>query len=147
MSYESFGKPRRRADMPEVPKADGGEKPIRKTVKGEDDGRSLRRTDRKRQFNPRVTEKCLEAFDEVQAYLEGTEGRKVTQAYVMEVVVADFKRSKGHHVNPFGLSAEAMKAAERIAEHNGWELSEALEDALSARLQHFGLLGRVLPLR
>jgi hypothetical protein len=29
---------------------------------------------------------------------------------------------------------------EEIAEHNGWSLAEAVEDALKARMEHFGLL-------
>ncbi len=58
----------------------------------------------------------------------------------LDLLLANYKRAQERQVNPFGLSDEAMKPAELTAAFNSWSLAVAVEDALSARLQHFDLL-------
>jgi hypothetical protein len=128
---------RRGAPLPEPPKQ---ERPRRLNRHGEWDGRQSSADYKERQFNPRVRDQFIADFKELQNELQEQSDVKITQAYVLELLMAIYKQSQGENVHPFGLSDEAMKGAEKIAAHNGWTLSEAVEDALSARLQHFDLL-------
>lgn len=136
MSYDIF-KQKRESQIPE-PLGKG--KKLRLNRHGQIDGRQARATYKERQFNLRVRDQFKADFRDLQDELQAKSEEKVTQAYVLELLMATYKQSVGREVNPFGLSDEAMEGAMQIAEHNGWTLAVVLEDAISARCKHFKLL-------
>lgn len=128
-----------RSSMPEPPPAEGNTMRLDRPV-ARPDGRTLRATGRTKQFNPRVRPEFMDRFARAQAKEEERAGEKITQGYFLELLLVDYERAQGAEVHPFGLSDAAYRAAQAIAEHNGWPLSAVLEDALLARAKHFNLL-------
>ena len=137
MSYDILHK-RGEPQLPEPP--DNKKREYKKNRHGKPDGRQLRANYNERQFNPRVSDKFIDDFRALQEELQAQSERKITQSYVLEILMATYKLSVGREVNPFGLSNEAMEGAMQIAEHNNWSLAVAVEDAITARFKHFNLL-------
>ncbi len=126
-----------RPSLTEPPKPE--EKKARLNRHGEVDGRVARKGNRNRQFNPRVRDAFFVQFQSLQDELQEQSEEKVTQAYVLELLLATYRRAAGREVNPFGLSDAAMRGAELIAERLGWPLSQVLEDAIAARCRDFNI--------
>ncbi len=137
MSWEAL-KRGQGGQLPEPPKPGNSTMRLDRQV-GHTDGRSARATGRTKQFNPRVRPEFLERFAQAQALEEERAGEKITQAYFLELLLANHERSAGAVVNPFGLSEAAMKGAELIAERMGWPLSQVIEDAIAARCRDFNI--------
>ena len=104
------------------------------------DGRTVRKTGRTKQFNPRVTPEFMERFAEARAE-EGTRlGEEITQAHFLELLLATYQRARGQpEIRPFGLSEPAFEAARAIAGHMDWPLSAVIEDAIAARYKQFSI--------
>lgn len=124
--------------LPEPPK------PAITSVRGDGpverpDGRSVRKTGRTKQFNPRVRPEFLERFAKAQAFEEDRAGEKITQAYFLELLLSVYERVQGEDIKPFGLSDPAFQAAQTIAGHMGWSLSVVIEDAIAARYKQFSI--------
>jgi hypothetical protein len=136
MTYDIL-KQKRESQMPEP---SNKAKKLRLNRHGQIDGRQARATYKERQFNPRVRDQFIADFKGLQEELQAQSEEKVTQAYVLELLMATYQQSVGREVNPFGLSDEALEGAMQIAEHNNWTLAVVLEDAISARCKHFNLL-------
>lgn len=134
MSWDDF-KRGQGSPLTEPPKKDEA-KPLNGPVR-RPDGRTTRKTHRTQQFNPRVTENFIEQFGVARAALEEQAGEKITQGYMLELLLATYQRAQGEEPLPFGLSAHAHEAAQAIAEHMGWSLSVVLEDAIAARYKQF----------
>ncbi len=124
--------------LPEPPKAESSTVRLDRHA-GHIDGRTARATGRTKQFNPRVRPEFLERFARAQAKEEDRAGEKITQAYFLELLLANHERSTGADVNPFGLSEAALKGAELIAKRMGWPLSQVIEDAIAARCRDFNI--------
>jgi len=124
--------------LPEPPKPGNSTVRLDRRV-GHVDGRTARATGRTKQFNPRVRPEFLERFAQAQSGEEERAGEKITQAYFLELLLANYERSTGADVNPFGLSEAALKGAELVAERMGWPLSQVIEDAIAARCRDFNI--------
>ena len=81
----------------------------------------------------------MDRFARAQAIEEERAGEKVTQGYLLELLLVSYERGQEQELHPFGLSDAAYQAAQAIAAHNGWSLSAVIEDALLARAKHFNL--------
>ena len=138
MTYDILNKRREQPQLQEPP--DNKVRTYKENRHHQIDGRQARATYKERQFNPRVSDQFKAEFNALQVDLQAQTGKKVTQSYVLEFLMATYKQSQGGEVNPFGLSDEAMEAAMQIAEHNNWSLAVAVEDAITARFKHFNLL-------
>ncbi len=101
------------------------------------DGREKRATGRTQQFNPRVSENFIEQFNMARKAEEKRTGEKITQGYMLELLLSIYQRAQGEELRPFGLSAHAYEGAQAIADHMGWPLSVVLEDAIAARYKQF----------
>jgi hypothetical protein len=101
------------------------------------DGRTTRKTDRDRQFNPRVSSVWMDRFGAAKEAEEERVGDKITQAYFLDLLLSLYERAQGSELRPFGLSEPAFEAAQAIADHMDWSLSAVLEDAIAARYKQF----------
>jgi hypothetical protein len=137
MSWDDF----KRGNYPlgEPPKKDEEKAngPIRRP-----DGRTARKTERQKQFNPRVRPYFLERFAKAQALEEKRAGEKITQSYFLELLLSMYERGQGTELRPFGLSQSAYEAAQAIAGRMEWPLSAVMEDALAARYKHFNFAAK-----
>jgi hypothetical protein len=134
MSWKEF----KRGTYPlgEPPKKEEA-KPLRDEPVERPDGRSARKTQRQKQFNPRVRPYFLERFAQAQAFEQKRAGEKITQSYFLELLLSMYERGQGEDMRPFGLSEAAFEAASAIAQHMGWPLSVVIEDAIAARYKYF----------
>jgi hypothetical protein len=137
MSWDRVKQPQA-AKFPEAPEAKDSTIRLDRRA-GYVDGRKAKATGRTKQFNPRVRPEFLERFQEAQAREEERAGEKITQAYFLELLLANYERSMGDAVNPFGLSEAALKGADLIADKMGWPLSQVVEDAIAARCRDFNI--------
>ncbi|MGO9546801.1 MAG: hypothetical protein ACLPPF_18640 [Rhodomicrobium sp.] len=135
MSWDSM-KRRQGYVLPEPPKKDDAKLPLDRPKK-RPDGRVARKTDREKQFNPRVSQIFLERFAKAKATEQERAGENITQAYFLDLLLSIYERAQGEGLRPFGLSEPAFEAASAIAEHMGWPLSVVIEDAIAARYKHF----------
>jgi hypothetical protein len=94
------------AERPQLPEPPV---PQRAEVRRYPDGRTARKTGRTKQFNPRVRPDFLDRFARIREAMEEQTGETITQAYMLELLIATYERAAGGQVNPFGLSEEAMK--------------------------------------
>lgn len=106
------------------------------------DGREARKTDRQKQFNPRVNERFLERFADAKAAEQARTGENLTQAYFLDLLLSMHERAHGGELRPFGLSEPAFEAAQAIADHMGWSLSVVIEDAIAARYKQFNFASK-----
>jgi hypothetical protein len=122
--------------LPQTPKPEETTVELKGAVRRYD-GRTLRKSDRQRQFNPRVSERFLEDFAKAKDAEQERAGGTITQAYFLEFLLSLYLRAQGEEPRPFGLSETAYEAAQAIAGHMGWTLSAVIEDAIAARYKQF----------
>lgn len=129
---------RGRGNLPEPPRADTSTVRLDRPI-SRPDGRTARKTDRQKQFNPRVGPVFLERFADAKAAEQERAGESITQAYFLELLLSMYERAHGGELRPFGLSEPAFEAAQAIADHMGWSLSVVIEDAIAARFKQFSI--------
>ena len=126
------------SNMPEPPRPETSTVRLDRPV-GHVDGRKARATGRTKQFNPRVRPEFLDQFNRARALEQDRSGEPMSQAQFLEELLANYQRSVGLEVKPFGLSDITYQGAMQIAERLGWPLGRVLEDAIAARLRDLNL--------
>ncbi len=105
-------------ELPQPPKIDEAKPaytgPIRRL-----DGREKRKTDRQKQFNPRVSQGFLDRFADAKEAEQKRAGQELTQAYFLDLLLSMYERAHGGEMRPFGLSEPAFEAAQAIAGSHG----------------------------
>ena len=118
----------------------------RERVDGEIDGRSMRATGRRMQFNPRVHENFIAGFKQAVADEKARLGVPVLQGYLLERMLAAWRQIAAGRTTPgegvaVVLSERAALGAEDLAAQLGVSIDEAVEQAIYAGQE----IARVMP--